>query len=111
MDYAAPLDEIRFQLRHVAPASRLAALPRYAHADPELVSSVLAEAAKIAAELASPLRASGDEEGARLENGVVVMPAGYREAYGQLRDGGWLGLAMPREWGGQGMPQLVQTAF
>lgn len=111
MQYAAPLDEIRFLLRHIAPIERLAALPRYAHADPELVDSVLAEAAKIAAEVASPLRASGDEEGARLENGVVVMPAGYREGYAHLRDGGWIGLSMPREWGGQGMPQFVQTVF
>jgi alkylation response protein AidB-like acyl-CoA dehydrogenase len=111
MQYVAPLDEIRFLLRHIAPIERLAALPRYAHADPELVDNVLAEAAKIAAEIASPLRASGDEEGAHLRNGVVVMPAGFREAYAQLRDGGWLGLSMPRDWGGQGMPQVVQTAF
>ncbi|MGH7004981.1 MAG: acyl-CoA dehydrogenase N-terminal domain-containing protein, partial [Alphaproteobacteria bacterium] len=85
MQYVAPLGEIRFLLRHIAPIERLAALPRYAHADPELVDSVLEEAAKIAAEVASPLRASGDEEGARLENGVVVMPVGYREGYAQLR--------------------------
>lgn len=111
MPYAAPLDEIRFLLRHVTPMARLAALPRYAHADPELVDSVLVEAAKIAAEVAAPLRASGDEEGARLENGVVVMPAGFRAAYGALRDGGWIGLSMPAASGGQGMPQLVQTIF
>jgi len=111
MQYAAPLDEIRFLLRHIAPVERLAALPRYAHADAELVDSVIEEAAKIAAEVAAPLRASGDAEGARLENGVVVLPEGFREAYGQLRDGGWIGLSMPREWGGQGMPQLVQTVF
>ncbi|MCW5771668.1 MAG: acyl-CoA dehydrogenase, partial [Rhodospirillaceae bacterium] len=111
MPYAAPLDDIRFLLRHVTPMARLAALPRYAHADPELVDSVLEEAAKIAAEVAAPLRASGDEEGAKLENGVVVMPKGFRDAYAQLRDGGWIGLSMPAATGGQGMPQLVQTIF
>lgn len=111
MHYAAPLDEIRFLLRHVTPIARLAALPRFAHIDAELVDGVIAETAKIASEVAAPLRASGDEEGARLENGVVVLPSGFREGYAQLRDGGWIGLSMPQSWGGQGMPQLVQTIF
>jgi alkylation response protein AidB-like acyl-CoA dehydrogenase len=111
MRYAAPLEEIRFLLRQVAPVARLAALERYAHAEPELVDQVIGAAAKLAEDVAAPLRASGDEEGARLENGLVAMPAGFREAYAKLRDGGWMGLAMPRAWGGQGMPQLVQTAF
>src|SRR5262245_8587856 len=111
MRYVAPLDEIRFLLLHVAPIARSLALPRYAHGDADLVDRVIAEAARIAEEIASPLRASGDEEGARLENGVVVMPAGFREAYARLADGGWIGLSMPAAWGGQGMPQLVQTIF
>jgi alkylation response protein AidB-like acyl-CoA dehydrogenase len=111
MSYAAPLDEIRFLLRRIAPVERLCALARYAHLDPDVVDRVLAEAARLAEEVVAPLNAPGDEEGARLENGVVVTPRGYREAFARLRAGGWMGLSLPLEHGGQGMPQLVQTAF
>jgi alkylation response protein AidB-like acyl-CoA dehydrogenase len=109
--YTAPLDDIRFLLRSVAPMARLAALPRYAHVEAEDAERVLAEAARIAAEVISPVNAPGDEEGARLENGVVVTPAGYRDAYRTLTADGWAGLSLPVAHGGQGMPQLVQTAF
>ena len=111
MPYAAPLDDIRFLLRAIAPVARLAALPRYAHVEAEDAERVLAEAARIAAEVIAPVNAPGDEEGARLANGVVVTPAGYREAYGRLAADGWAGLSLPTQHGGQGMPQLVQTVF
>jgi alkylation response protein AidB-like acyl-CoA dehydrogenase len=109
--YTAPLDDIRFLLRRIAPMARLAALARYAHVDAEDAERVLAEAARIAGAVIAPINAPGDEEGARLENGVVVTPKGYREAYAQLAAAGWTGLSLPVEHGGQGMPQLVQTVF
>jgi alkylation response protein AidB-like acyl-CoA dehydrogenase len=111
MNYTAPLDDIRFLLRRIAPMARLTALPRYAHADAEDAERVLAEAARIASEVIAPINAPGDEEGARLENGVVVTPRGYREAYARMAADGWTGLSLPVEHGGQGMPQLVQTVF
>ena len=111
MPYAAPLDDIRFLLRRIAPVTRLAALPRYAHVDAGDAERVLAEAARIAAEVIAPLNAPGDQEGARLENGVVVTPSGYPAAYRRLAADGWCGLSLPAAHGGQGMPQLVQTVF
>lgn len=111
MNYAAPLDDIRFLLRRIAPVARLSALPRYAHVEAEDAERVLAEAARIAAAVVAPVNAPGDRDGARLENGVVVTPRGYREAYAQLAKAGWTGLSLPLEHGGQGMPQLVQTVF
>lgn len=111
MPYAAPLDDIRFLLRRIAPVSRLVALPRYAHVDAGDAERVIDEAARIAAGVIAPLNAPGDQEGARLENGVVVTPSGYPAAYRQLAADGWCGLSLPPEHGGQGMPQLVQTVF
>ncbi|MFO0989397.1 MAG: acyl-CoA dehydrogenase [Alphaproteobacteria bacterium] len=111
MPYAAPLDDIRFLLRRIAPVSRLAALPRYAHADAGDAERVIEEAARIASDVIAPLNAPGDRAGARLENGVVVTPAGYPAAYRKLAADGWCGLSLPTEHGGQGMPQLVQTVF
>ncbi len=111
MPYAAPLDDIRFLLRRIAPVARLAALPRYAHVDAGDAERVIEEAARIASNVIAPLNAPGDQEGARLENGVVVTPSGYPAAYRRLAADGWCGLSLPTEHGGQGMPQLVQTVF
>jgi alkylation response protein AidB-like acyl-CoA dehydrogenase len=111
LTYSAPLDDIRFLLRRVAPMARLSALPRYAHVEAEDAGRVLEEAARIAAAVIAPLNAPGDQEGARLENGVVVTSAGYRAAFRTLAADGWAGLSLPQEHGGQGMPQLVQTVF
>ena len=52
----------------------------------------------------SPLYQSGDEEGCKLENGEVITPKGYKEAYQQYVMGGWQGLSAPEEFGGQGLP-------
>jgi 3-(methylsulfanyl)propanoyl-CoA dehydrogenase len=109
--YTAPLDDIRFLLRRVAPIARLTALPRYAHVDADDAERVLAEAARLVEAVIAPINAPGDEEGARLANGVVVTPKGYRDAFAKLSAGGWAGLSLPTAQGGQGMPQLVQTVF
>ena len=84
MPYAAPLDDIRFLLNRIAPVARLTGLPRYAHADTGDAERVIEEAARIASDVIAPLNAPGDRAGARLENGVVVTPAGYPAAYRKL---------------------------
>ncbi|MGE0716259.1 MAG: acyl-CoA dehydrogenase [Alphaproteobacteria bacterium] len=109
-EYAAPIADMRFVLRHVAGLDRVAALPGAEGADPELVDQVLAEAGRFAGEVLAPLNVVGDREGSRLENGVVRTPAGFREAYRGFVDGGWNGLPFDPEYGGQGLPWLVGTA-
>ncbi|MFX5464881.1 acyl-CoA dehydrogenase family protein, partial [Acinetobacter baumannii] len=48
---------------------------------------------------------SGDQEGCtRHDDGSVTTPKGFKEAFKQFADGGWIGLAAPQEYGGQGLP-------
>ncbi|MGE0724522.1 MAG: acyl-CoA dehydrogenase [Alphaproteobacteria bacterium] len=110
VDYAAPLADMRFVLRHVAGLEAVAALPGMEAADPELVDQILDEAARFAGGVLAPLNHAGDREGSRLENGVVRTPAGFREAYRGFVDGGWNGIAFDPAHGGQGLPSLVATA-
>jgi alkylation response protein AidB-like acyl-CoA dehydrogenase len=105
--YHAPLRDMRFSLYELNGIEALAGLPRFADLTPELVDSVLEEAAKIAEGVLLPINASGDEEGCRLENGVVRTPRGFRKAYETFREGGWPALASDPEWGGQGLPESV----
>ena len=105
--YNAPLRDMRFVLHELHGYERLNKFPKFADATPDLVDSVLEEAAKLAAEVILPTNMTGDAEGCRLENGVVRTPAGYKQAYDIFREGGWPSLAFEPEWGGQGLPESV----
>ncbi|TCO72903.1 acyl-CoA dehydrogenase C-terminal domain-containing protein [Rhodovulum euryhalinum] len=107
--YIPPTEEIQFLLHDVLEASA-ADIPGYDELDRDFTAAVLDEAGKIAAEVLAPLNATGDAEGCRLENGVVRTPEGYRDAYRQVSEGGWIGLDADPAYGGQGMPYLLNTA-
>jgi alkylation response protein AidB-like acyl-CoA dehydrogenase len=108
--YKAPLKEMEFVLQEVAGLRDLNALERFAEATPDLVMGVLEEAAKLVEGTIAPLNRSGDEEGCRFEKGNVFTPAGFKQAYELYTQGGWGGLALDPEYGGQGLPYLLSTA-
>ena len=108
--YAAPLRDMRFVLHEVLDAARLAELPGYEEAAPDLVDAVLEEAAKVAGQELFPLNRSGDAQGCVYENGVVRTPAGFKEAYRRFAEGGWVGLAADPAYGGQGLPRTLRVA-
>ncbi|HKK28942.1 MAG TPA: acyl-CoA dehydrogenase [Alphaproteobacteria bacterium] len=110
-DYAPPLADLRFALTHLAGLERVLALPCFEDVTPDLVDAVLDEADKFAQGVLAPLSRIGDQQGARLENGVVRMPDGFPEAYKAYVEGGWNGPPFPPEHGGQGLPWLVATAL
>jgi len=100
MPYAAPLADMRLILDAVGGLSGEAA---------ELAGPVLEEAARFAASELDPLNQPGDRTGSVLENGVVRTPPGFREAYRRYVEGGWMGLAVDTEHGGQGLPSALST--
>jgi len=93
--YAAPLEDMRLVLDAVG------GLPAEAA---EAADAVLREAAKFAENELAPLNQPADRAGSVLENGVVRTPTGFRDAYRQYVEGGWNGVAVPAEIGGQGLP-------
>ncbi len=101
-----------FNLRHVADLDGLAGLAGLEHVEADTVAQLLAEAARFAQEVVAPLNRSGDIEGARrLEDGSVVMPAGFREAYDAYVEAGWGSVTIDPEYGGGGFPHLVGLAI
>ena len=105
--YAAPLRDMRFVLNEMVDTARLRALPGCEELAPDLLDPVLEEAAKLCEDILFPLNRPGDEEGCRIENGVVRTPAGFPAAYAAFRDGGWPALACDPAFGGQGLPKTV----
>ncbi|MBW6507262.1 MAG: acyl-CoA dehydrogenase C-terminal domain-containing protein [Rhodobacteraceae bacterium] len=108
-NYAAPAKDALFVLHEVLDISN-SGIPGYADLDREFTEAVLDAAGKVAAEVLAPLNAVGDNEGCHLENGVVRTPAGFKAAFEAVKEGGWNGLDLPEEYGGQGLPYLVGTA-
>ncbi|WP_028710748.1 acyl-CoA dehydrogenase C-terminal domain-containing protein [Paracoccus pantotrophus] len=107
--YTPPIDEYGFLLKHVFDFDQtMAALPVHEGTDAELVLSVLEEAGKFCTGILEPLNRPGDEEGCRLENGEVVTPRGTKEAYRAFVEAGWGALSGEPEFGGQGLPRVVQ---
>jgi 3-(methylthio)propanoyl-CoA dehydrogenase len=107
MAYDAPIEEIEFFLKEIGLIDTLAGAPGLEAYDASIIRPVLEEAAKLAREVLAPLNQSGDSQGARLESGGVVAADGFRQAYATFRDGGWMGLAAPEAWGGQGLPRTL----
>src|SRR5215218_3614786 len=109
--YKAPVDDVLFLLNDVFRLERYNNLPGFSEASPDIVKAVLTEAAKFCEQVLLPLNRVGDEEGCRRhDDGSVTTPKGFKEAFDEYRQGGWLGLAVPAEFGGQGLPHSVHAA-
>ena len=107
--YHAPVKDMQFLLHEVLEVSGMT-IPGYADMDRDFTAAVLEAAGTLAGDVLAPLNASGDKEGCHLENGVVRTPEGFKAAYRQMKDGGWMGLDCDPDFGGQGMPYLLGTA-
>ncbi len=107
--YTAPTKDMQFVLHDVLKITEQD-VPGYDELDADFTSAILEEAGKIASEVLHPLNVVGDTEGCVLENGVVRTPAGFKEAYKQVCEGGWPGLDCDPEYGGQGIPYVLHTA-
>lgn len=108
--YRAPVEEIGHTLTHIAGLGSMLDKGLVDGLSPDLVEAILTEAARFAGEEIAPLARIGDETGARLDDGQVTMPPGWRELYRKWCAGGWNGLAAPEKWGGQGLPMMLASA-
>ncbi|MFW5655084.1 MAG: acyl-CoA dehydrogenase C-terminal domain-containing protein [Roseicyclus sp.] len=107
--YTPPLTDLQYVLHDVLKISE-AGIAGYADLDRDFTAAILAEAGRISAEMLSPLNAVGDRQGCRLENGIVYTPDGFRDAFDAMKEGGWPAIDMPEEFGGQGLPYVMNTA-
>jgi acyl-CoA dehydrogenase len=109
MNYTAPLTDMRFLLEQVTGLDTISQLPGCEDATADTVAAVLEEAGRFAAGVLAPLNSVGDRAGSSLEDGKVITPQGWKEAYQQFAEGGWVGLGLSPDYGGQGLPKCVAT--
>ncbi|MGA2392206.1 MAG: acyl-CoA dehydrogenase [Candidatus Lustribacter sp.] len=107
--YRAPLRDMSFVLRELAGVDDIAQLPGFEEAA-GVLEPVLAEAAIFAAEVLDPLNAIGDRAGCTLQDGEVTTPPGFKAAYRQFAQAGWIGMPVSTAYGGQGLPLVLLGA-
>lgn len=105
LSYKAPIADIKFLIEDVFNYyDHYKKYEEFEEASPDLVDAILQECAKFSENELLPLYQSGDKEGCKFDNGKVITPKGFKEAYKQYVDGGWSALSHPLEHGGQGLP-------
>ncbi len=104
--YNAPLRDMQFVLKELAGIDEVAKLPGFEETG-DVWESILEEAGAFATGVLDPLNQVADKEGCTFDNGKVTTPTGFKEAYKKFADAGWIGLPVPDEFGGQGLPQLL----
>src|SRR5437016_4788322 len=109
MTYRAPDNEMLFMMRHVGEIERAIDEGIYADLSLDVVENILQEAARFSGELLAPINRSGDRHGAELRDGVVTTAPGFKEAYQAWIGAGWNALAGPADYGGQGLPLLLNA--
>jgi alkylation response protein AidB-like acyl-CoA dehydrogenase len=106
--YNAPLEDMRFILNDVFKVEDFwKSTEDLSFLDIATADAILEEMAKFSKNVLLPINRSGDEEGARIEDGQVYTPKGFKEAFKQYAEGGWMSLAGDPEYGGQGMPKML----
>ncbi|WP_456622561.1 MULTISPECIES: acyl-CoA dehydrogenase C-terminal domain-containing protein [unclassified Bradyrhizobium] len=109
--YKAPVEDVNFLLNDVFQIDRYDNLPGFSDASSDVREAILGEAAKLSEEVLQPLNRVGDLEGCkRADDGSVTTPKGFKDAFKQVAEGGWLGLSAPTEFGGQGLPVTLSQA-
>jgi acyl-CoA dehydrogenase len=109
--YKAPTEDVLFLLDDVFRIGRYDNLPGFTDAAPDIRRAILEEASKFCEQVLTPLNRTGDAEGCtRHPDGSVTTPNGFKEAFRQYGDGGWMGISAPVEFGGQGLPETLTVA-
>ena len=109
--YKAPVEDTLFVLNDVLGLEKYHNLPGFTDATPDMIEAISGEAAKISEEVFFPLNLSGDQEGCtRHADGSVTPPKGFKQAYDAYCEGGWSGLSVPEEFGGQNLPYTLHSA-
>jgi len=109
--YRAPVDDMMFLFEKLRDNSHYNSLEKYKEVNPDLAKDILEQGAKLTENLILPLAKVGDETPAKLENGVVRTPPGYKEVYKKFIEDGWVSLSCDPEYGGQGMPKTISSFF
>jgi alkylation response protein AidB-like acyl-CoA dehydrogenase len=106
--YKADLRELHFLLFEQFKIDELLSKPPFEAWGADEVKSSLTECYRWVREVTGPLNAVGDAEGCKLEDGRVLTPGGFKDAWTKLYESGWKSIGVAAEYGGAGAPRTVE---
>jgi 3-(methylthio)propanoyl-CoA dehydrogenase len=99
------------QIAAVPAFERLKSVHRNSTAlESETLAEILQAADNFSRAVLEPFEAHADGTGCLLEGGRVLLAPGHVEAWRRFREDGWVGLDLPKEYGGQDLPLVVAIA-
>ena len=104
--YNPPVSDLLFLFSEVF-AEDIRALGCDAELGPDTVSGIAENFGAFANDHLLPLNQAADRAGCRLIDGRVIVPDGYASLWQRFCADGWNGLPLPREWDGQGLPNVM----
>ena len=104
--YKTPLREYKFLLEDFLKLNNNKVLTDRSLEIDDLLM-ILEEASKMCEETLLPLNAIGDNEGCVFEDGKVIAPKGFKEAYKVFSENGWQGIKVKEKYGGQNLPYIM----
>jgi alkylation response protein AidB-like acyl-CoA dehydrogenase len=105
--YKAPVRDFQFVLNDYLNIAQYKAISGFADSGDDLMTPVLEAAAQMSEEVLFPLNQKGDRQGLRYDNGKVILPDGFKEAYKTYVEGGWPSFTCDPAYGGQGLPEVL----
>jgi len=110
MTYAGPVKTFHYLLKHAVDIDAIMATDMHSDVSHELIGDILEGAASFTGDVLAPLNWTGDQNHPVLKEGNVTATPGFKEAYAQYSDAGWMGLPMSADIGGMGLPQALAAA-
>ena len=91
--YEAPIEDIYFVLTQLIDFDDYAENINNNELSSENIKMIIEEAGKFASEELDSINQSGDQQGIKLENGVVRMPTNFINAYQKFVKNGWFSIS------------------
>ncbi len=102
--------DIDFVLHEMMNAEDLSQYEKFADFNKKTIDLVISEARNLAIKEILPTNEDADKIGCKFENGKVTIPESFHRAFELYREGEWIAPSEDPEYGGQGMPSLLNIA-
>lgn len=109
MDYKVDFEDVKFTAFDFLQAEQLTRLPRYQGQSVDMYLSIMEEALKFTRHEIAPLNEKGDRLGAKMVDGQVVMPEGFKETLRSFGQNGFMALDLDTQYNGMGLPIMMNT--
>src|SRR3989338_2809598 len=106
-NYYAPIEDMSFVVQELGDLEGVSRLPGFAEATTDILQAILEQSAELTSEVVAPTNRIGDLKGTYIDNKQVMIPDEFKVIYKHYLEGGWSGLSEHREFGGQGLPQII----